>query len=667
MPDSQTHKISLDDAASIKAFLSKISQAGNPATSSSKTEELINNVGKLDINHEKTTDATNIDEANSPVAGAIPGRTASNVASSELKASDATQTVTVSDRVHLNVPADHFKSKNPVLTAVQAQDSPRVSGVMAPPPTPEAAPNLAIGQLFMNALDDIPQDRILSLGDSIHAPKNLSQMRNSRSAAANPSNSRFFSPVPQSCKPRDDPTFTRMSFKAAETPSAPIFNLSNARNKPPENIQMGPPSATNLKENVRLGKSIDASSQTDAPDRSNIYAHITAHMSPAAAPITSVKLRTAPTPDIQDKPSAAATVKGTTNYNPDTPKTPPPAPRLKPAPADVVTASEVTTPDVPDRPLDVSGKSFADERTPLQSRPSRVNIFATDNVCDPIKQDKEKTKPSLPSSVPDPKKQEKQEHTPVLPAVVPKLSGNVTTGGVDFDEPDRPQSPGGVLLTPSSMALGAVSPRSVKKAGTKTASMPGKVVAEDLEGALYFKAWPKNEERTTRTAARVRKILLTGIPTGASPTLVASFVFGGPLEQIQVNEKSAYVTFLRGQDAEKYYEATGNGLLYQKDDVEHVIMMEMTREVNPVSGILREYIEKEFTRCVRANGVDKDWTMKALHETAARKGRRVEKIVDGLNASKFRFCDIADAVKFKQTLSRSEDWEECNVHFAPDP
>lgn len=33
----------------------------------------------------------------------------------------------------------------------------------------------------------------------------------------------------------------------------------------------------------------------------------------------------------------------------------------------------------------------------------------------------------------------------------------------------------------------------------------------------------------------------------------------------------------------------------------------------------------------------------------------------------FRFCDIADAVKFKQTLSRAEEWEECNVHFAPDP
>ncbi|KAL8802050.1 MAG: hypothetical protein Q9182_004063 [Xanthomendoza sp. 2 TL-2023] len=637
MPDSQTPKISLDDADSIKAFLSKISQAGDPATSLSKDEKLINNFGKLDINHGITTEATNREEANSPVASAIPGRAASNVASSEPKALDATHTGTVSDWVHLNASADHFKSKNPVLTAVQAQDSPRVSGVMAPPPTPETAPNATIGQLFMNALDEIPQDRMLSLGDSMHAPRNLSKMRNSRSAAANPSNSHFFSPVPQSFKPRDDPSFTRMSFKAAETPSAPIFNLPNARNKPPENIQtaiQGPPSARNLKENVRLGKSIDASSQTDAPDRSDLYAHITADMSPAAAPITSIEMRTAHTPDIQDKPLAAASVKGTTSYTPVTPKTPPPAPRLKPAPADVLTAPEVATPDVPNRPLDFSGKKIVCERTSLQPPPSRVNIFATDDVRDPIKQDKEKDIPSFPSSIPDPKTKEKQKHRPVLATVVSKYSRDLTTSSVDFDEPDRPQSPGGVLVTPASKAFGAVSPPSVEQVRIQTASMPGKVVGEDLEGALYFKAWPKYEERTTRTAARVRKVLLTGIPMGASPTLVASFVFGGPLEQIQVNEKSAYVTFLRGQDAEKYYEATGNGLLYKKDDVEHVIMTEMTREVNPVSGILREYIEKEFTRCVRAIGVDKDWTMKALQETAARKGRRVEKIVDGLNASK---------------------------------
>ena len=147
----------------------------------------------------------------------------------------------------------------------------------------------------------------------------------------------------------------------------------------------------------------------------------------------------------------------------------------------------------------------------------------------------------------------------------------------------------------------------------------------------------------------------------------------------------------------KYYDATANGLLFKtKDGVEHVIMTQLGKDVDPVSGVLREWTEKEFTRCVRAVGVDEDWTMEALYETARKKGRKVEKIVDGTNVNKvsahnfwrycspwilpsantsirqmrsvtFRFCDIADAVKFKQTLNRAEEWEECNVHYAPDP
>ena len=134
--------------------------------------------------------------------------------------------------------------------------------------------------------------------------------------------------------------------------------------------------------------------------------------------------------------------------------------------------------------------------------------------------------------------------------------------------------------------------------------------------------------------------MLTGIPSGATPNLIASFVFGGALERIHVGDSSAFVTFLHGEDAERYYEATENGLEYEKEGVEYVIMTQMTSEVNPVSGVLREYIEKEFTRCIRAIGVDIEWTLTALHEVAARKGRKVEKIVDSLNASKASALEV---------------------------
>ncbi|KAI4088860.1 MAG: hypothetical protein LQ344_005786 [Seirophora lacunosa] len=231
-------------------------------------------------------------------------------------------------------------------------------------------------------------------------------------------------------------------------------------------------------------------------------------------------------------------------------------------------------------------------------------------------------------------------------------------------------------LTPSSMTFTAASPTKVKAAGITTATGSAEIMGENLEGALYFKAWPtqlKSDERASRSAAKHRRVVLTGLPEPSTPTFVASLVFGGALESIRVSEgKHAYVTFLHADDAAKYYDATANGVLYKKEGVDHVIMTDLGKDVDPVSGLLREWTEKEFTRCVRAVGVDEDWSLHALYATAEKKGRQVEKVVDGINVNgmrsvTFRFCNIADAVRFKQTLSRAEDWEECNIHFAPDP
>lgn len=108
------------------------------------------------------------------------------------------------------------------------------------------------------------------------------------------------------------------------------------------------------------------------------------------------------------------------------------------------------------------------------------------------------------------------------------------------------------------------------------------------------------------------------------------------MERIAVSNSAAYVTFLRAEDAAKFYETTANGLVYEPNvpnATKYVIMTAMSKHLNPVSGVLREYIEKEFTRCVRAIGVDKEWTMAYMYETAARKGRKVEKIVDGINVN----------------------------------
>lgn len=143
-----------------------------------------------------------------------------------------------------------------------------------------------------------------------------------------------------------------------------------------------------------------------------------------------------------------------------------------------------------------------------------------------------------------------------------------------------------------------------------------------------------------------------GLPESSTPTFVASLVYGGPLESIRVTDgKVAFVTFLRPEDAMKYYEATANDLLFKKDGAEHIIMTQLGKDVNPVSGVLKEWIEKEFTRCVRAVGVDEDWTIEALNETATKKGRKIEKVVDGTNKSGVSFLPL-NRVQARHSLDR---------------
>ncbi|KAL8881380.1 MAG: hypothetical protein Q9198_001413 [Flavoplaca austrocitrina] len=601
-------------------YLSTISPAFTLHPSTSGSEHVVKQAGDLNPNKKGSAEETSSNAGNT-ATGATKSTAVDDIASPASNPSGTLPAEKESDRLHLDASPEQSKFKAPFVAAVQAHGSPQVSGVRAPPPTPETVSNLAIGRLFMDVLKDFPPDRMLSLGDSMHAPKNFSKLRYSRSTAASQSPNQFFSPVPQSYKPREDANFTRMSFKAADTPSAPVFNLTR-----PESKSLSDPQAT-----VRLQPQSTSPSPEKTPKEPTRLEQ---------SVITSPQIKV---PQVVVKePDVATTTTAAHVFTSGTTEIPPPPPRLEPSPAKEVQTAKVDTPDVPDRPLDTNVKGAAKLGTPNQARYAQVNPFPTPNTPDSAKEVETAKENKLAGQV----------------ASADSPAGGGGVGDLEDGTPRISPKPVGELLTPASMTFGAVSPQLVKAAGITAAFKPGKVAGEDLEGALYFTAWPKVERRGTRTAAKVRKVMLAGIPSGATPNLVASFVFGGPLERIHVGDSSAFVTFLRGEDAERYYEATENGLDYEKDGVKYVIMTEMTSEVNPVSGILREYIEKEFTRCVRAIGVDREWTLLALHEG---------KYIQTMRSVNWRFADLQDAVKFKQSLSRSEDWEECNIHFAPDP
>lgn len=140
------------------------------------------------------------------------------------------------------------------------------------------------------------------------------------------------------------------------------------------------------------------------------------------------------------------------------------------------------------------------------------------------------------------------------------------------------------------------------------------------------------------TAAKVRKVFIKNLPQDSTVTFVASLVYGGPIEEINLRSSatgdlSAFIRFMDAEDCMRFYVETSNGLVYKKDgeDREHVVFVELSKDVDVVGGLLQGWIASGVTRCVRAVGVEAEWDMSGLRKIAERKSRKVEKIVDGQN------------------------------------
>ena len=125
----------------------------------------------------------------------------------------------------------------------------------------------------------------------------------------------------------------------------------------------------------------------------------------------------------------------------------------------------------------------------------------------------------------------------------------------------------------------------------------------------------------------MRRVVLRNLPTNHTAHTVASLVYGGPLQQIQHTPESstASVLFLNADDCLSYYNKTSNGIELPGDGL-RVIWVELAKTVEPVSGMVRTYVERECSRCVRAIGVDEDMSIASVMRLAQGKGRTVEHI-----------------------------------------
>ncbi|KAI9760592.1 MAG: cystathionine beta-synthase [Chaenotheca gracillima] len=209
---------------------------------------------------------------------------------------------------------------------------------------------------------------------------------------------------------------------------------------------------------------------------------------------------------------------------------------------------------------------------------------------------------------------------------------------------------------------------------THTAIKGGKDT--DTEGS-HFTAWPAPSQRDTPAASAVRRVHLRNLPATSTFFTILSLVSHGPIESLLYKAPSttATVYFLDPEDCKAYSDATANGIPIKNppsDGKDHVVFVEPATEVDPVNSKVRELVDAGATRCVRTVGLDRDWDSADLYMYARMKKRRVENIeidrsASGARRATFRFCSIQDAVRFRGSVERDVDWEQCNVHFCPDP
>lgn len=134
-----------------------------------------------------------------------------------------------------------------------------------------------------------------------------------------------------------------------------------------------------------------------------------------------------------------------------------------------------------------------------------------------------------------------------------------------------------------------------------------------------------------------------------TPSFIADLVFGGPLEQIHCMEHTAKVTFLDGDDAKHFVDATPNDILFAKGKYAVVKWVE---DVTPMSSLVQQYIDNGCTRCVQAIGTD-DFPIEKLKATAGgklnrlgRPMRKVEHVEKGTNARGVSLLQVQNGFQY---------------------
>jgi protein-S-isoprenylcysteine O-methyltransferase len=136
--------------------------------------------------------------------------------------------------------------------------------------------------------------------------------------------------------------------------------------------------------------------------------------------------------------------------------------------------------------------------------------------------------------------------------------------------------------------------------------------------------------------AGCRTVLLKNVGHIKTINQLQSLVWGGRLESVSLTEAGkdyGLVKFLTAEGCNRFFHDTENGIIVPGDQTKTIIFVERQPGPNSINDLLRNCIEGDATRCVRALDADADWQDHVLL-TFARGKNKLKREVDGIKRGK---------------------------------
>lgn len=99
-----------------------------------------------------------------------------------------------------------------------------------------------------------------------------------------------------------------------------------------------------------------------------------------------------------------------------------------------------------------------------------------------------------------------------------------------------------------------------------------------------------------------------------------------------MGNSTATVAFVSADDAQKYYDDAVNGIVYSNEGGrEKFVLVELSKDVEPVSGMLREILEQGATRCLVAFGNEVNLDIVEMSKRPALQRLKMEHVIDEIS------------------------------------